>query len=160
MGVTQEGRHATALAEELVGRMGELLADCLEDTADMIEKKQVSVSSTDFEDIIWSVPPHPPPTPPARPGEDIRGDRTRFAGGHSIPIPCPSHPILSRPISSFRAARSSYQAYVGCHVQTRTVFVVQAAAEDDQPMADEDEEEDDKPIYNPLNLPLGWDGKG
>jgi len=86
MGVTHEGRHATALAEELVGRMGELLADCLEDTADMIEKKQ------------------------ARTFEEIERD-------------------------------------------------LQAAAEDDQPMADEDEEEDDKPIYNPLNLPLGWDGK-
>ena len=27
------------------------------------------------------------------------------------------------------------------------------------PEADEAEEEEDKPIYNPLNLPLGWDGK-
>jgi len=34
-----------------------------------------------------------------------------------------------------------------------------AAEEETAPEMDEAEEEDEKPIYNPLNLPLGWDGK-
>ena len=34
------GTHDVALQEEVVCRMGELLADCIEDTAEMIEKKQ------------------------------------------------------------------------------------------------------------------------
>jgi len=33
-----------------------------------------------------------------------------------------------------------------------------AQEEDDMEVVEEDEDED-KPIYNPLNLPLGWDGK-
>jgi len=84
--LASSGHHAAALAEEVVCRMGELLADCLEDTAEMIEKKQ------------------------ARTYDEIERD-------------------------------------------------LAAAAEDDQPMDVDDEEEADKPIYNPLNLPLGWDGK-
>lgn len=34
-----------------------------------------------------------------------------------------------------------------------------AAAEQEQPAEEEEEDAEDKPIYNPLNLPLGWDGK-
>ena len=35
---------------------------------------------------------------------------------------------------------------------------LQLQEENDMEVED-DEEEADKPIYNPLNLPLGWDGK-
>jgi len=34
-----------------------------------------------------------------------------------------------------------------------------ATAEQDQEEESSESEEDEKPIYNPLNLPLGWDGK-
>ncbi|KAL1498662.1 hypothetical protein AB1Y20_013975 [Prymnesium parvum] len=80
------GHYSIALQEELLSRMGQLLADCIEDTAEMIEKKQ------------------------ARTYEEIERD-------------------------------------------------LQLAAESEQPAEEEEEEAEDKPIYNPLNLPLGWDGK-
>ncbi|KAL3898355.1 MAG: hypothetical protein SGPRY_012857 [Prymnesium sp.] len=80
------GNYTLALKEEMVSRMGQLLADCIEDTADMVEKKQ------------------------ARTYDEIERD-------------------------------------------------LLAAAEQEQPAEEEEEDAEDKPIYNPLNLPLGWDGK-
>lgn len=82
------GARAVALLEELVARLGELLADVLEESAMMVEKKQ------------------------ARTYDEIERD-------------------------------------------------LMLAAQEDAMEVDEDEDEDaeEKPIYNPLNLPLGWDGK-
>jgi len=75
-----------AVLEAQLARMGELLAEEIEETAAMVEKKQ------------------------ARTYEEIERDLAQ-------------------------------------------------AAEEEVPDAEENEEEEEKPIYNPLNLPLGWDGK-
>ena len=87
-GAPADGHAATALLEEQVVRLGELLADVISETAEAVEKKQ------------------------ARTYEEIERD------------------------------------------------LAAAADEEELPDADAaDDEEVDKPIYNPLNLPLGWDGK-
>jgi len=77
--------RGVALLEEKAVRLGELLAEVLEETANMVEKKQ------------------------SRTYEELERD-------------------------------------------------LQLQEENDMEVED-DEEEADKPIYNPLNLPLGWDGK-
>lgn len=46
--------------------------------------------------------------------------------------------------------------------QTRTYDEIAADLEeqaDEEVLSSSEDEEDEKPIYNPLNLPLGWDGK-
>ena len=43
--------------------------------------------------------------------------------------------------------------------QTRTYEEMEAEKESRQVLDINEEEEDDEPVYNPKNLPLGWDGK-
>ncbi len=43
--------------------------------------------------------------------------------------------------------------------QTRTWDELQAESYDFKDANEGEEDEDDEPVYNPKNLPLGWDGK-
>lgn len=43
--------------------------------------------------------------------------------------------------------------------QTRTWDELQAESYDFKETNENEEDEDEEPVYNPKNLPLGWDGK-
>jgi len=200
--------RAVALLEEQTSRLGELLADVLEETANMVEKKQArtyeelerDLAAQEEDDMEARAAAAAAPAPARAPFPPLFrwALQPRWAAPIAVTLPRPSaepqasaqqparatclgphgtpglgrHPrpprLYSPPARQLRACTASRRG--GRPLQDAAPPRTPSAPPtphpshhwDDRPIhrqVVEEDEDEDKPIYNPLNLPLGWDGK-